>query len=177
VLRGALERKWAKKHVEPLVWLTRNDVEQALMQGSMFVRMPDGKTRLFNVHEKNNKPYIKSIKDRRKQTLYWYFRDIKSKKNVHEKKLLDFISLGGATFAGDLKNVGAGKFVAIEYINVQTKKKELKIGILADSGSAFLNNWNQLDLFAGIFDTHWKFKRYIRQFPDAVTAYILKRKL
>ncbi|MCK4500043.1 hypothetical protein KAU11_06060, partial [Candidatus Babeliales bacterium] len=36
--------------VKPLVWVSQRDADDALMQGSMIVRMPDGKRRTFYMH-------------------------------------------------------------------------------------------------------------------------------
>jgi membrane-bound lytic murein transglycosylase len=176
IINGVLARPRFRKLIKPLVWLSREGLKQALLQGSIFLKMPDGRQRLFNVYENNGMPYSKKIKIFEDQKIYWYFREIKNRKNLYERKLLDFIQLGGVAFAGDMDNIGAGRVIAVRYTNPKSKKKEILLGVLADIGSAFTNNLNQIDLYAGIFDNREKFKNYIGRFPDAADVYILKLK-
>lgn len=179
ILSGrVLERRFFSKYVKPLAWVSRKDLEDGFVQGSMFVIMPDGKKRQFNVHEINNPDRLKEGVSKKsksyRKTLYWYFREIKNPNNSGERKMLDLVRLRGAVFAGDLKNMGAGKLIALRYVNPITKEVEILLGVLADLGMAFEENRNQLDLFAGIFCSRKKFKNYLKNFPDAVDAYILK---
>jgi len=176
ILKGILNKKWFNGHVKPLVWLSHGDLEQALMQGSVLVTTPDGRERLFNVSQSNEFTYNKKIKSSKNQKKYWFFKEIKQSNNRREKRLQEFICLGGAAFAGDVENIGLGKIIALRYKNCLTGQREIKLGVLADRGSAFSNNLYQLDLFAGIFDNRKQFDRFIRRFPDTVEAYILKKK-
>jgi membrane-bound lytic murein transglycosylase len=171
IVNGILEKYENSKKVKPLVWLSRDGLEEAIMQGSAFVRMPDGKTRLFNVDKNNGFSYDKKIKDAKDQKRYWYFREI-SKKDIKTKKGIH-INHGGCIFAGDLYNIGLGKIIALRYQNPLTKKDEIRLGVLADSGGALTNNLYQLDLFAGIFKNRIQFHDWIKQLPNAVEAYIL----
>lgn len=50
------------------------------------------------------------------------------------------------------------------------------MGVIADTGGAFLPNFYQLDFLAGIFKTNKDFNRYISQLPEYATAYILVKK-
>lgn len=181
ILSGLLEQERFAKHVKPLIWLSRHNVEQALMQGSIIVTTPYGKKRLFNVSrsnvsDSNNFAYDRRIKNSWKQKLYWYFKEIRQNAGWHNRKHRELVSLGGAVFAGDVENIGLGKVIALRYKNVLTGKNEIKLGVLADRGSAFSNNLYQLDLFEGIFDTRKQFDTHIRRYPDTVEAYILKKR-
>ena len=55
---GALEKH--RESVKPLVWLSRNDLEEALMQGTISVTMPSGQKKVFNVDKNNGIPYVKT---------------------------------------------------------------------------------------------------------------------
>jgi len=125
----------------------------------------------FNVDKNNGFSYDKKIKDAKDQKRYWYFREI-SKKDIKTKKGIH-INHGGCIFAGDLYNIGLGKIIALRYQNPLTKKDEIRLGVLADSGGALTNNLYQLDLFAGIFKNRIQFHDWIKQLPNAVEAYIL----
>ena len=56
-------------------------------------------------------------------------------------------------------------------------KKQLRLGVMADTGGAFLPNLYQLDFLAGIFKSQADFKQNIRQLPMyAQGTYILVKK-
>jgi hypothetical protein len=79
------------------------------------------------------------------------------------------------TFAGDVLNVGLGKVIVMEY--TRGGKTQLRLGVVADTGGAFLPNLYQLDFLAGIFKSQADFQQYIRQLPEyAQGTYILVKK-
>ncbi|MCK4650619.1 hypothetical protein KAT08_00430 [Candidatus Babeliales bacterium] len=168
VLSGILNRKGFKHKVKPLVWLTRDGLEEALMQGTAVVRMPDKRELVFNVDKNNGFVYDKKIKDKKEQKRYWYFRRLKYS-NFKKGR-------SGVIFAGDLYNIGLGKIILIRYKNPITRRKEIRLGVLADCGGAFTNNLYQLDLFAGVFKSKWRFKLWLSQLPNTSEAYILVKK-
>ena len=174
VLKGILNKKENKKKVRPLVWLSREALEEALMQGTIFVTMPDGKKRIFNVDISNDIDYNKNIKNMRNQKRYWYFREIAS--HLASDLLKRFSRRKNIVFAGDIYSIGIGKLIAISYQNQLTKQEELRLGILADTGGAFLRNLYQLDSFAGIFASRQELKKQTRFFPDTVNSYILYKR-
>lgn len=174
VFMGALQKSQYKNKVKPLVWLTRSGLEEALMQGSTVVHMPDGKERIFNVDKSNGMNYSKKLGGKRFQKRYWYFKEVKDINS--DKQSLKILDQGSVLFAGDLYNVGLGKIIAIKYRNPVNKKEEIRLGVLADAGSALTNNLNQLDYFAGIFDNKRQFKNYIRNIPPYVECYILVKR-
>lgn len=178
ILAGALDGKEYKKHIRPLIWLSAADLEEALMQGSVIAVMPNGKKRLFNVYKSNGFEYDKKVANKENQKKYWFFQEIKENQRIpigsfNGNQLVKF---GGVLFAGDERNLGLGKIVALQYKNTKTKKNEFKLGVLADRGSAFSNNLYQLDLYSGIFNNTVEFKDFIAQFPPTVKAYILKKR-
>lgn len=169
ILNGILTNSQFYGKVKSIVWLTKENLDDAMMQGTALVKMPDGKKRLFTVDMSNGFPYDKKIKDLKLQKRYWYFREVKGMKNL-KGSILD---QGGSVFAGDVFNIGIGKIIAIKYLNPSTRKKEIRLGVLNDVGGAFANNLYQLDLFAGVFKNKDDFRKWIRGVPDAVDAYIM----
>jgi hypothetical protein len=176
ILQGVLEKEIFKKHIKPLVWVSRKDLEEALMQGSIIAKMPDKKEKFFNICVSNGLPYNKKLKNKFLQNKYWYFKEIQNPKKIQEQRLMEFVTLGGSAFAGDIESIGIGKIIALRYKNPITKNKELYLGILADKGSAFSNNLYQIDLFSGILNNKRDFYKELKKFPPSVEVYILKKK-
>lgn len=174
VLRGIYEpggKEFGK--VEPLAYLTREGLEEALMEGTILIKFSDGSQALFNVDRNNGIPYIRGAAARA-QKRYWYFREVDAIKGYGYKIDAKISISPGVTFAGDILNIGLGKVVALEYL--QGGRKHLKLGIIADTGGAFLPNLHQLDFLAGIFQGRTDFDRNIRRLPEYATAYILVKK-
>ncbi|MFC1894525.1 hypothetical protein ACFLYH_01085 [Candidatus Dependentiae bacterium] len=173
IFNRALHNRKNKNRVKPLVWLKKDDLETAMMQGTTYVRMPDNKKRLFCVDKNNGFAYDKKISNPSEQKRYWYFKEI-SKKQFFEKNGFH-LKHKEVIFAGDVHNIGLGKLIAIKYQNPVSKKNEMRIGILADTGGAFKNNLYQLDFFGGV-DSKYKFKKRLQSIPNTVEAYILVKK-
>ena len=168
VINGILHNK----KVRPLIWLSREGIEEALLQGTISVTLPDGKQRLFNVDKCNDIPYDRSIKDKYAQKRYWYFKEVDSFYGFKGK----VESVPGISLAGDVYNLGLGKLIALKSINKETDKPELRLGILSDTGGAFENNLYQLDCFTGLFNTRAEFDNHIKDLPMFAQAYILIKK-
>ena len=66
--------------------------------------------------------------------------------------------------------------MALRYKNKITKKLEMKLVVLLDSGGALKNNFYQLDFFAGVFDSKKQFKKSVRSLPEFVESYLLVKK-
>ena len=171
VLSGIYE-KGGKEYgkVEPLVYLTREGLEEALMEGTILIKYPDGTSEFFNVNKNNRIAYIKGLEPR-KQKRYWYFKKVNSI-NGYGNKIENRIKVEpGVNFAADVFNLGVGRMVVLEYTNNGMKK--LKLGVIGDTGGAFLPNLHQLDFLAGIFKTRKDFVEYSKSLPSYVNAYIL----
>ncbi len=155
--------------VQPLVWLPRQGLEDALMQGSLMVNMPDGRQRMFNVHRNNGIAYNRKLKNPWQQNRYWYFKEVEGILGYgsDDKVLVE----PTVTFAGDVYNLGLGKVVAIRY--QQGGKPVLKLGVLADTGGAFLPNLYQLDFLAGLFPNRKAYKKGVAALPTYADTYIL----
>lgn len=174
VLSGIFE-KGGKEYGKavPLVYLTREGLEEALMEGTLLVKYKDGKSEFFNVDRNNGIAYVKTL-DRKKQKRYWYFKQVNSI-NGYGNKIENRIKVEpGITFAGDVFNVGLGRIVALKY--QLNGKDKTKIGIIADTGGAFLPNLHQLDFLAGIFNTRQDFINYSKSLPPYVDVYFLIKK-
>ena len=175
-INGVFEKPEHHSFVKPLVWLTRAGMEEALLQGSAIVKMPNGKQRLFNVHKSNEIPYDKQIKNSWDQKRFWFFKEVECAVGSTGKEHMRHINYAGVVFAGDVYRMGLGKIIGLKYQNPITKQEELRLGVLLDTGGAFEDNLYQIDLYAGIFDNREQFKDYIKQMPNTVHAYILVKK-
>ncbi len=174
VLSGIYERGGKEfGKVKPLAYLTREGLEEALMQGTILINFTDGSKAFFNVDKNNEMPYVKGVAPRA-QKRYWYFRKVDAIKGYGYKIDAKISVKPGVTFAGDVLNVGLGKIVVLEY--PKAGRKHLQMGIVADTGGAFLPNLYQLDFLAGIFKDRQDFGQHIRQMPEYATAYILVKK-
>ncbi len=159
--------------VEPLAYLTREGLEEALMEGTILVNFTDGSKALFNVDRSNEMPYIRGVAATA-QKRYWYFRQVDAIKGYGYKIDAKISIKPGVTFAGDVLNIGLGRVIVLEY--PKGGRKQLRLGVLADTGGAFLPNLHQLDFLAGIFQDRKDFGQHTRQLPEYATAYILVKK-
>ncbi|AFY40799.1 hypothetical protein [Nostoc sp. PCC 7107] len=159
--------------VQPLAYLTRDGLEEALLQGTILINFTDGSQAFFNVDRNNGMSYIRGVKGTA-QKRYWYFKKVDAIKGYGHKIDAKISIKPGVTFAGDVLNIGVGKIVVIE--NNQGGRKNLRMGVIADTGGAFLPNLYQLDFLAGIFQNRQEFNQHIRQLPEYATAYFLVKK-
>jgi hypothetical protein len=174
VLSGIYE-PGGKEHgkVEPLAYLTRQGLEEALMEGTILINFPDGKSGYFNVDRSNEIPFIKGVNPRQ-QKRYWYFRKVDAIKGYGYKIDAKISIKPGVTFAGDVLNIGLGRMVVLE--SGQGKNKRLRMGTIADTGGAFLPSLYQLDFLSGIFKNKQDFQTFVNQLPEYANAYILVKK-
>ncbi|MEH2051689.1 hypothetical protein [Nostoc sp.] len=174
VLSGIYEpggREFGK--VTTLAYLTRNGLEEAIMEGTILINFTDGYKAFFNVDRNNGMSYIRGLKATA-QKRYWYFREVDAIKGYGYKIDAKISIKPGVTFAGDVLNIGLGKVIVIEH--TQGGRKHLQMGVIADTGGAFLPNLYQLDFLAGIFQNKKEFGQNITQLPDHATAYFLIKK-
>ncbi len=159
--------------VEPLAYLTRQGLEEALMEGTILINFTDGTQAFFNVDRNNGMSYIRGLKATA-QKRYWYFKQVDAIKGYGYKIDAKISIKPGVTFAGDVLNIGLGKLIVLEHN--QGGRKQLRMGIIADTGGAFLPNLHQLDFLAGIFQDKRDFGQYIQQLPEYANAYVLVKK-
>ena len=159
--------------VKPIAYLTRNGLEAALMQGTVLVNFTDGTKEFLNVDRNNEMSYIRGLKATA-QKRYWYFKEVDAIKGYGYKIDAKISIKPGVTFAGDVLNIGLGRIIVIE--DNQSGQKRLKMGVIADTGGAFLPNLYQLDFLAGTFTSERAFEQYIQKLPEYTNAYILVKK-
>lgn len=164
VLTGVLDRQQLAK---PMIWLSRNDLEDTLMQGTVMIEGDDNEPLSFyNVHRNNGIVYDRNLK-KEQQGRYWYFKQTKSVLGYGKDASYKIPIKPLVTVAGDLKFLGLGKLIMLSH------NGEHRLTVLADTGGAFANNQYQLDYLGGYF---YGWKDYIntyRHFPDYVEARIL----
>ena len=156
--------------VKPIAYLTRSGLEAALMQGTVLVNFTDGTKEFLNVDRNNGMSYIRGLKATA-QTRYWYFKEVDAIKGYGYKIDAKISIKPGVTFAGDVLNIGLGRIIVTE-----DNQKRLKMGVIADTGGAFLPNLYQLDFLAGTFASEQDFEQYIQKLPDYTNAYVLVKK-
>ncbi|WP_041429289.1 hypothetical protein [Thermosynechococcus sp. NK55a] len=159
--------------VKPLAYLTRRGLEDALMQGTILVQFTDGTEEFFNVDRHNDIPFAKGL-DPYEQRRYWYFRQVAAIKG-YGSTIENKINIEPeVTFAGDVWNIGLGRVVVVE--DTQGGRPKLRLGVIADTGGAFMPNLYQLDFLAGIFPDRASYQAAARRIPHYVRAYILIKK-
>lgn len=159
--------------VETLAYLTRDGLEEALMEGTILINFTDGSKAFFNVDRNNEMSYIRGLKPTA-QKRYWYFKQVDAIKGYGYKIDAKISIKPGVTFAGDVLNIGLGRLIVIEH--TKGGRKQLQMGVIADTGGAFLPNLHQLDFLAGVFQNKQDFGQHIGQLPDYATAYFLVKK-
>lgn len=169
ILKGALK----KKAVPVLAYLNRDDLEAALMQGTIVANFDSKGHQLktFNVHRCNNIPYNKA-QNPYKQERYWYFKSVDGIKGYGKDAEHKITVNTEVTFAADLEQFGLGKLLMVQYPD-QQGKIVTRAGILADTGGAFQNNQYQIDFLAGSYAGRTAFSQATRHLPDYVTAYFM----
>lgn len=162
VLTGILDKKnWAT----PLLWLSRDDLEDTLMQGTVKVDTAS-KSRFFNVHRNNGIGYKRSLK-KQQQKRYWYFKETHGPLGYGKDANYKIPIHPFVTVAGDIKHLGLGKLMLLSHNN------EHRLAVLADTGGAFENNQYQLDYLGGYFKNWQDYIATYRTFPDYFEARIL----
>ncbi|MBO3457279.1 hypothetical protein G7B40_005625 [Aetokthonos hydrillicola Thurmond2011] len=159
--------------VQPLAYLTRHGLEEALMEGTILINFNDRSKAFFNVDRNNEMSYVPGAAATA-QKRYWYFKQVDAIKGYGYNIESKISILPGVTFAGDVLNIGLGKVVILE--STANGRKRMRMGVIADTGGAFLPNLHQLDLLAGVFHDKQDFNQHIGQLPDYATAYILVKK-
>jgi len=162
VLTGILDKK---SLAQPLVWLTRDDLEDTLMQGTAKVTI-GSRSVFFNVHRNNDIGYQRNVK-KRDQQRYWYFKQTSSILGYGKDADYKIPIHPMVAVAGDLKYLGLGKLILL------TANGESRLTILSDTGGAFENNQYQLDYLGGFFKDWDDYINTYRHFPDYFEARIL----
>jgi hypothetical protein len=168
VLTGILDKD---KLAEPMVWLSRYDLEDSLMQGTVKVDIAtdNGKSvtsQFFNVHRNNGIGYQRNL-TKEQQGRYWYFKKTDAVMGYGKDASYKIPVHPLVTVAGDLAHLGLGKLIML------THDGESRLTILADTGGAFENNQYQLDYLGGYFKNWDDYINTYRTFPDYFEARVL----
>ncbi|MBI2785659.1 MAG: hypothetical protein HYX60_04860 [Legionella longbeachae] len=169
ILKGAL----ANKNIPVLAYLTRDDLEAALMQGTLVAEFsnPKHQVKMFNVHRCNNIAYNK-IQNPYQQERYWYFKSVDGIKGYGKDAEHKITVNTEVTFAADLEQFGLGKLLLVQYPN-QSGKMVTRAGIFADTGGAFQNNQYQIDFLTGSYEGSKAFYQATHHLPNYVAAYFM----
>lgn len=168
ILKGAL----ANRNVPALAYLKRDDLEAALMQGTLVADFsPAHPVQIFNVHRCNNIPYNRS-QNPYQQERYWYFKAVDGIKGYGKDAGHKITVNSEVTFAADLEQLGLGKLLMVQY-PAQSGKLITRAGILADTGGAFQNNLYQVDFLTGSYAGKEDFYQANHHLPDYVAAYFM----
>ncbi len=164
VLTGVLDKQGLAK---PMVWLSRDDLEDTLMQGTVMIEDNHGKAmHFYNVHRNNGIGYDRNLK-KEQQGRYWYFKQTNSVLGYGKDASYKVPIKPLVTVAGDLAHLGLGKLIMLSHNN------EHRLVVLADTGGAFENNQYQLDYLGGYFYNWQDYIKTYRNFPDYVESRIL----
>lgn len=146
IVLGALEQKPLK--APALAWVSREDLEGALLQGTAVIPQENGSYRYLNVHRSNGIPYNRLLKPEQQQR-YWYFKDVKSVLGYGKDADYKIPIAPQVTVAGDIVNLGLGKLILLA--TPESGKVHYRLTVLADTGGAFANNQFQLDWLSGYY--------------------------
>ncbi|MCF7900064.1 MltA domain-containing protein [Candidatus Babeliales bacterium] len=164
ILNGVLEHNQKTKL---LAWVTPEGYADFKMQGSLVVALPDKNNMLINVAGTNGKEEGQN---------YWFAAEVKNPSQQKTSLPVKVRPISGVSFAGNIKDLGFGKLIALEGKTSQGRVPEMRLGVLVDTGNAFKKNLFQLDLFSGYFETDKEFTEYNGKFPEAAHAYVLIKK-
>ncbi|MDP2305469.1 MAG: hypothetical protein Q8P18_05535 [Pseudomonadota bacterium] len=158
----------AAGRADPLVWLTHAHHEEALMQGTVAVTLPDGAApRLYNVHRDNGIPYQRGLSDTRLQRRYWYFRPMDAVRGWGPEPVPGPSLRPSVAVAGDLDALGFGRLLALRSAD------GLRLVVLADTGGAFTGNLHQLDLYMGVYPSRAAFETATAGVGDTAAAWVM----
>lgn len=158
--------------VPALAYLNRDDLEAALLQGTIVADFGGSRAKtIFNVHRNNNIAYDRTRKPY-EQERFWYFKQVDGIKGYGKDAEYKITVSPEATFAADLTRLGLGKLLMIQYHD-RSGRVISKAGILADTGGAFTDNLYQVDYLAGSYPGKEAFSQATRHLPDYVDAYFM----
>lgn len=171
ILAGVLNGK----HVPVLAYVSRDDLESALMQGTIVADF-GGKIgqKILNVHRNNNIEYDR-LKPPYEQNRYWYFKQVDGIKGYGIDSDHKITVNTETTFAADLTQFGLGRLLMVQYPE-KSGKLITRAGILADTGGAFTDNLYQVDFLTGTYHGREAYIQATRHLPDYVNAYFMVKK-
>lgn len=165
---GALNQR----DVPILAYVHRDDLEAALMQGTIIAKFDNHRPqKTFNVHRSNNIPYNR-FKKPYDQERYWYFKEVAGIKGYGKDANYKITVNTEVTFAANLEQFGLGQLLMIQYQD-KLGNRITRVGVLADTGGAFINNLYQIDYLAGAYEGRDSYIKGTSNLPDYVNAYFM----
>jgi membrane-bound lytic murein transglycosylase len=171
IVRGALEQKPLR--APALIWLSRADLEGALLQGTAVIPAAEG-YRYFNVHRHNGIPYDRTLTPEQQQR-YWYFKEVRSVLGYGKDADYKIPIAPQVTVAGDIQHFGLGKLVLLA--TKENGQLHYRLNILADTGGAFDNNQFQLDWLSGYYRDWDHYYQANKHRHDYSQAWFLLKKM
>lgn len=156
-----------------LVWLSRRDLEGALLQGTAVVQDPLGDRRYFNVHRNNGIAYDRTIRPEA-QERYWYFKEVTGVLGYGKDADYKIPIKPQVTVAGDIFQLGLGRLILLR--TEEHGQPTFRLTILADTGGAFHDNLYQLDWLSGYYHDWDDYHRNNRQIGDYADAWLLLKR-
>lgn len=151
----------------PLIWLSRADLEGALLQGTAVVEDERGQRRYFNVHRNNGVAYDRNRKPEA-QERYWYFKEVPGVLGYGKDADYKIPVKPQVTVAGDIFQLGLGRLLLLRA--EEAGQPTFRLAVLADTGGAFHDNLYQLDWLSGYYrgwDDYHAANRHISDYADA----------
>jgi membrane-bound lytic murein transglycosylase len=164
ILEGVLEHT---KEAKPLAWVTLEGYKELVMQGSAVIDFEEETVpQMFQVVVENGKEG---------EDKYWFIAPYEKRK-PSKKYPIKVEPVPGVSFAGNIPDIGFGKVLVMIGKNPQTLEKEMRVGVLTDTGNAFKDNLCKFDLFTGYFEDHHLFDEHCKPYPHTAEMYILIKK-
>ena len=166
-LNGALDAL-----APPLVWIARDDLEAALMQGTLVTQQQD-EEHVFNVHRNNGIRYDFAVRPY-EQARYWYFKAVPHILGYGKDAHFKIPILPEVTVAGDLQQLGLGKLMLMR--RNEAGEPVYRMALLADTGGAFVDNLHQLDWLSGAYQGKTAYRQANRHIADYAQIWMLLKK-
>lgn len=165
IMKGIFE---TCSHVTLLGWVTLQGYKELVLQGSGIIAFDNGIKKHCNVIRSNEKKG-------EEQYFFFFIKD----KDIDPKKTKFPVKpdpVPGITLAGNIEGLGLGKLFLLVSHNYYHHRMEARFGLLTDTGSAFKDNFHQLDMFAGYFEHADDFKKHILGLPHTAKLYLMIKK-
>jgi hypothetical protein len=169
VLQGVLEER---RLAPALIWLSRADLEGALLQGTAVVDDND-RRRYFNVHRNNGIAYDRTMRPEQ-QERYWYFKEVPGVLGYGKDADYKIPVRPKVTVAGDIFQLGLGRVVLLQ--TTEHGRPTYRLTVMADTGGAFHDNLYQLDWLSGYYRDWDDYHANNRHIGDYAHAWLLLKR-
>jgi hypothetical protein len=169
VLRGVLEER---QLAPSLIWLSRADLEGALLQGTAVIDDNAGR-RYFNVHRNNGIAFDRNLRPEQ-QERYWYFKEVPGVLGYGKDANYKIPVRPRVTVAGDIFQLGLGRVVLLQ--TTEHGRPTYRLTVMADTGGAFHDNLYQLDWLSGYYRGWDDYHAANRHIGDYAHAWLLLKR-